>query len=110
MSQAIPSQFDGVSAVCKANVYFDAKVVSHTIVFPDGSKKTLGLIYPGSYNFNTGAAERMEVTAGTCTVRVKGETDWTSYCEGTSFEVPANSSFDIAVESGLMQYICSFLA
>jgi len=103
-------KFDNVSAICKANVYFDGKVVSHTILFPDGSKKTLGLIYPGSYNFNTGAAERMEVIAGACTVRLKGESEWKSYTEGTAFEIPANSSFDIAVESGLMQYICSFLA
>lgn len=110
MSQAMPTQFDGVSAVCKANVFFDGKVVSHSILFADGSKKTLGLIYPGSYNFNTGAAERMEITSGTCTVRVKGEADWSTYTEDTAFEVPANSSFDIAVESGILQYICSFLA
>jgi len=110
MPQQIATQFDGVSAVCKANVYFDGKVVSHTILFSDGSKKTLGLIYPGSYNFNTGAAERMEVTAGACTVRLKGESEWKSCAEDTAFEVPANSSFDIAVESGLMQYVCSFLA
>ncbi len=44
----IPAQFAGVTAVTKANVYFDGKVVSHSILFPDGSKKTLGLIYPAS--------------------------------------------------------------
>ena len=33
-----PEKFDGVSVVTKANVYFDGKVVSHTVLFPDGSK------------------------------------------------------------------------
>ena len=65
MSQ-VPSQFDNVSVVCKANVYFDGKVISHSVVFPDGTKKTLGLIYPGTYTFNTGAPECMEIVAGVC--------------------------------------------
>lgn len=109
MSQGSPVQFDGVSAVCKANVYFEGKVVSHTVIFSDGTKKTLGLIYPGSYTFNTGAAERMEVTAGTCIVRLKGEAAWNTYTEDMAFDIPANSAFDIAVESGIMQYVCSYL-
>jgi uncharacterized protein YaiE (UPF0345 family) len=59
-----PTEFHGVTAVAKANVYFDGKVASHTILFPDGKKKTLGLIYPGKYHFGTDSAERMEITAG----------------------------------------------
>ena len=58
-------QFDNVSVVCKANIYFDGRVISHSIVFADGTKKTLGLIYPGSYTFNTGAPEIMAIVAGT---------------------------------------------
>ena len=56
----VPEKFENVTAVCKANVYFDGKVVSHTLVFADDSKKTLGLIYPGEFHFNTGAPERMD--------------------------------------------------
>jgi purine/pyrimidine-nucleoside phosphorylase len=67
--------FSPVTAVAKANVYFDGKVVSHTILFPDESKKTLGLIYPGSYHFGTAAAERMEITDGTCEVVIDGTTE-----------------------------------
>ena len=59
-----PEQFTGVTAIAKANVYFDGKVVSHTILLPGGAKKTLGLIYPGSYHFGTAAPERMEIIAG----------------------------------------------
>ena len=52
----IPNEFHGVTALTKANVYFEGKVVSHTLLFPDGSKKTLGLIYPGQYHFGTGCS------------------------------------------------------
>lgn len=107
---SLPTQFENVTAVCKANVYFDGKVVSHTIVLATGERKTLGLIYAGAYNFGTGAPERMEVTAGVCRVKLAGEADWTTYEAGTFFDVPGNSSFDIAVDEGIMEYICSYLA
>jgi len=108
MSQ-IPQEFAGVTAVAKANVYFDGKVVSHTILFADGSKKTLGLIYPGSFHFGTAAAERMEIVAGTCRVKLDGTSDWNDYGAGTFFDVPANSGFDIEVAACICEYICSFL-
>lgn len=104
----IPTQFDSVCVVAKSNVYFDGKVVSRTILFPDGSKKTLGLIFPGSYSFNTGAPEKMEMVAGVCRVKLKGESEWTSYGAGSAFDVPGDSSFEIAVDSGIAEYICSF--
>jgi len=103
-----PERFDGVSVVTKANVYFDGKVVSHTVNFADGSKKTIGLIYPGSFTFTTGAPEVMEIVAGACRVRLKGEGAWKDYPAGTAFSVPADSAFDIAVESGIAEYVCSF--
>jgi hypothetical protein len=103
-----PEKFDGVSVVTKANVYFDGKVVSHTVLFPDGSKKTVGLIYPGSFTFTTGAPEVMAIVAGSCTVRLKGESAWKEYGAGTSFAVPGDSAFDIAVASGIAEYVCSF--
>ena len=108
MSNNTPAQFDGVSVVCKANIYFDGKVVSHTVQFCDGTKKTIGLIYPGSYTFNTGAPEKMEIIAGSCKAKLAGEEGPTAYPAGTFFDVPGNSSFDIAVEEGIAEYICSF--
>jgi len=104
-----PTQLEHVTAVTKANIYFDGKVVSHTIFMPGGAKKTLGLIYPGSYNFGTGAPEIMDVVAGSCKVKLKGEQVWKVYSAGTSFNVPGNSAFDITVESGICEYICSFV-
>lgn len=105
----LPTQFAGVTVVTKANVYFDGNVVSHTVLFADKSKKTLGLIRPGSYHFGTDAAERMEIVAGTCKVTLDGQTTVKDYGAGTYFDVPAKSGFTIAVPSGLCEYICSFL-
>ena len=41
-----PAEFSNVTAVAKANVYFDGKVVSHTILFADGSKKRSASFIP----------------------------------------------------------------
>ena len=73
-------------------------------------KKTLGLIYDGSYHFGTEAAERMEITDGACEVVLDGQTESKSYAAGSAFEVPANSGFTISVGEGICQYICSFLS
>ena len=108
MSGNAERQFDNVSVVCKANIYFDGKVVSHSIVFSDGTKKTLGLIYPGSYTFNTGVPEIMAIVAGTCKARLAGESDWTTYAAGSEFKAPRDSSFEVAVDEGIAEYVCSF--
>src|SRR6476646_8778261 len=91
----VPEQFVGVTAVAKANVYFNGSVVSHAILFPDGSKKTLGLIYPGKYHFNTETAERMMIVAGNCQVEIDGHGHPHAYSLGTSCDVPAKSGFTI---------------
>lgn len=104
------NSFHNVTVDAKANIYFDGKVVSHTVHFPDGTKKTLGLIFPGSYHFGTAAAERMEIISGNCIVTVEGETDAKPISPGAYFDVPANSGFDISVEEGVCEYICSFLS
>lgn len=105
----LPTIFSDVTVHTKANVYFDGKVVSHTVLMPDGAKKTLGLIYPGSYHFGTTAPERMEIVAGACTVTLDGSTTVTSYAAGQQFDVPGNSGFTIASPEGVCEYICSFL-
>ncbi|HEY3319373.1 MAG TPA: pyrimidine/purine nucleoside phosphorylase [Planctomycetota bacterium] len=107
---AAPTEFQNVTAVAKANVYFDGKVVSHSILFADGSKKTLGLIYAGKFHFGTDKAERMEIVAGQCTVKLDGQPDLKNYFAGQLFEVPSKSGFDIEVKSGLCEYVCSFIS
>jgi uncharacterized protein YaiE (UPF0345 family) len=102
------TEFSNVTVVAKANIYFEGKVVSHTLRFQDGTKKTIGLVYPGQYHFSTDAAERMEVIAGACQVKLDGQAAYSAYAAGTAFDVPAKSGFDIRVESGITEYICSF--
>lgn len=105
---AIPAELKQVTVPLKANVYFDGKVISHTLLGADGTKKTLGVIYPGSFTFNTGAPERMDILAGICQVRLKGDTVWKPYGPGATFHVPGQSAFDISVTQGIVEYLCTF--
>ncbi|MER2505388.1 MAG: pyrimidine/purine nucleoside phosphorylase [Azonexus sp.] len=101
------SQFDNVSVVKQANVYFDGRCVSHTVVLADGARKTVGVILPSSLTFNTGAPEVMEGVGGSCRVRLKGENEWTTWGDGQSFTVPGDSSFEIACDEPY-HYVCHF--
>jgi uncharacterized protein YaiE (UPF0345 family) len=101
-------KFENVTAIAKANVYFEGRVVSHTLLFGDGSKKTLGLIYPGDFHFGTDAPERMDIMAGSCRVRLDGSQEWREYGAGSFFRVPGKSGFDIVVTQGIAEYVCSF--
>ncbi|MHC1684070.1 MAG: pyrimidine/purine nucleoside phosphorylase [Clostridiaceae bacterium] len=102
------SQFDNVTVIKKANVYFDGKVTSRTVVFADGEKKTLGIMLPGEYKFGTEAKEIMEVLGGSLDVKLPGSDVFVTYKEGTSFEVPANSSFELVVNE-VADYCCSYI-
>ncbi|HYD48504.1 MAG TPA: pyrimidine/purine nucleoside phosphorylase [Terriglobales bacterium] len=106
MASQQTERIEAATVVCKANIYFDGKVVSHTVLRGD-RKQTVGLIYPGTFTFNTAAAERMDIIAGNCRVRIAGG-EWQTYGPGTAFEVAAQSSFDIAVDEGITEYLCSF--
>ncbi len=101
--------FTNVTADSLANIYFDGRVVSHSIHFADGTKKTLGVIFPGTYRFTTGASEIMEIIDGSCEVNIDGSTATKFVPTNESFEVPGDSAFNVTVNSGICQYICSFL-
>ena len=101
------SQFDQVSVVKQANVYFDGKCISHTVLLADGSRKSLGVILPSTLTFTTAAREVMEGVAGACRFRRHGEDAWTTCGAGESFAVPADSSFDIAFDEPY-HYVCHF--
>jgi len=101
------SQFDHVSVVKRANIYFDGKCVSHNVHFADGTRKSIGVIFPSTLKFNTGTPEIMELNAGKCRIRLQGETEWKTYEGGQQFSVPGNSSFDIETIE-LLDYVCHF--
>ena len=103
-------EFTNVTVHAKANVYFEGRVISHTIILPDGERKTVGVILPGSYYFGTKQAERMEIIEGDADVILEGATETVRYSAGQAFNVPANSGFTITVSGEACHYICSFLA
>jgi len=102
------SEFKNVTVIRKANVYFDGKVTSRTVIFPDGSKKTLGVMFPGDYEFGTAEKEIMEILAGELDVLLPGAAGWITVKAGGVFEVPAQSKFSLKVKS-LTDYCCSYI-
>jgi hypothetical protein len=96
-----------ITVTTQANVYFDGKCVSHGITYPDGTKKSVGVILPSNLTFNTGAAEIMECVAGSCDYKLAGSDAWVKSTAGEKFSVPDNSKFDIRVTEAY-HYICHF--
>jgi len=102
------SHFTSVKVKKAANIYFDGKVTSRTVEFANGEIKTLGIMLPGEYEFNTDAPELMEIQSGTLQFQIKGEGIWHTINGGESFNVPGNSSFRLKVTK-VSDYVCSFL-
>ena len=102
------AKFENVEVELAGNSYFDGAVTSRTLNFPDGSKKTLGFMLPGEYEFGTAAAELMEITSGDLDVKLPGSDVWVSVKGGESFDVPANSKFQVKVKT-ITDYCCTYL-
>ena len=99
--------FSNVTVATQASVFFDGKCVSHQLTLADGTKKSVGVVLPSTLTFNTGAAEIMECTGGSCEYKLAGTNAWVTSAAGSSFSVPDNSSFDIRVTEAY-HYICHF--
>ena len=107
-AEADMDRFEKVTVIKKANVYFDGRVTSRTVVFDDGTKKTLGIMLPGEYEFGTADKELMELLGGSMKVMLPGADTWETFSEGQSFEVAANSKFRLIVEEPA-DYCCSYI-
>lgn len=103
----ITETIPGVTVATKANVYFEGKCVSHGITFPDGTRKSVGVILPATLTFNTGAPEIMECVAGFCEYKLAGSNQWVRSAAGDKFDIPGQSSFEIRVTEAY-HYICHF--
>jgi purine/pyrimidine-nucleoside phosphorylase len=101
-------KFKNVTIIKKANIYFDGKVTSRTVIFPDGSKKTLGIMFPGDYEFSSAETEIMEIITGELDLLLPGAAAWIAIKQGEVFEVPARSKFSLKVKS-LTDYCCSYV-
>ena len=99
--------FENVTAVKAANIYFDGKVTSRTLLFADGTKKTLGIMLPGDYEFGTDAAEVMEILSGEMEVLLPGNDQWQKIVGPETFNVPGNSRFSLKI-STVVDYCCSY--
>ena len=93
----VTEQLQGASVASKANVFFDGKCVSHTVVLANGEKKSVGVVLPSHLTFNTAAPEVMECVAGACEYKLAGSDVWQHAGPGDKFNVGENSSFEIKV-------------
>ena len=100
-------KIDSVSVTTKANVYFDGKCVSHNLTYPDGTKKSVGVVLASELTFGTAAAEIMECVGGACEYKLAGSDEWKKSGPGEKFSIPANSSFEIACDEPY-HYVCHF--
>ncbi len=101
------SELKNVSVTTHGNVYFGDRCVSHSLTMPDGTKKSVGVVFPTEQTFSTAQAEIMECVAGFCEYRLAGSTEWRRSAAGESFQVPANAHFDIRVTEPY-HYICHY--
>ena len=101
------SKFENVTAVKEANIYHNGNVTSRTLEFGDGSIKSLGIMLPGEYTFGTNEAEIMEMLSGELDIKLPGE-EWKTLNTPESFNVPANSSFDLKIKT-VTDYCCSYI-
>ena len=106
--QGEDGEFGNATIIKKANQYFDGQVTSRTVIEADGSKKTLGVMMPGTYTFGTVEAEHMEILAGHVEVEFPDDSNKEVIKGGEYFEVPANSSFDIKVLE-VTDYCCTYI-
>ena len=102
------TEFKDVTITKKANIYFDGKVTSRSFIFSDGSRKTLGIMLPGEYEFNTGDREVIEIISGDLEVSLSEEEGWNTISTGESFEVPAQFKFSVKVKN-ITDYCCSYI-
>lgn len=102
------SQFENVTVIKKANIYFNGNVSSRTVLFENGEKKTLGVMLPGEYEFGTEKKELMEILAGKLDVMLPDSVEWLTFKEGDAFIVPANSTFKLKVYE-VTDYCCSYI-
>ena len=100
-------KFKDVNVDKLANIYFQGNVISRNIFLRDGSKKTLEVMLPGQYKFNTEARELIEIMSGKLNLKLQNDDEWKLIVDGMNFNIPKNSSFQVDVLE-LVNYTCSY--
>jgi uncharacterized protein YaiE (UPF0345 family) len=99
-------QFEQVTVNKKANVFFDGKCVSHTVILANGERKSVGVILPSTLRFDLTTKEVMEVVDGTAHVSINGAAEQ-AFAAGQSWTVEAGAYFVIRAEQPV-HYVCHF--
>ena len=102
------NNYTNVEVSKSANIFFEGKVISRNIFFKDGSKKTLGVMLVGEYEFKTISREILEIISGKLNFKVDGTDNWQLIKRGMSFNVPKKSAFKVKVLE-LVNYTCSYI-
>ena len=100
-------KYENVHVDKLANIYFNGNVISRNIFLKDGSRKTLGVMLPGEYEFNTEARELMEIISGKLNLKIQNDIEWTLIKDRMDFNIPKNSSFKVEVLE-IVNYTCSY--
>lgn len=101
------STIQNATIVKAANIYYDGKVTSRTVNLADGTTQSLGIMMPGEYTFGTNEAEIMEMLSGELEIKLPNE-EWKTLSTPETFNVPANSSFDLKIKT-VTDYCCSYI-
>ncbi|WP_371380449.1 pyrimidine/purine nucleoside phosphorylase [Sporomusa aerivorans] len=103
----IEKTLKNLSVDSKANVYFDGRVSSRSCYKEDGTRFTLGVITPGTYTFSVGDREIVRLIAGTAEILLPTEKEWRRVSAPDSFEVIANSNYNIRCYE-VVEYLCDY--
>ena len=99
-------KFRNVTLTTKANIWARGGVVSHTFHTADGKRRTVGIIFPGTYQFKTECAEKMTITVGLVGFRY-GQSR--RIClPGDNFKIPDDTEFELICDV-ISEYICEYL-
>lgn len=90
----------------KTNEYFEGKVKS--IAFQGQEKAaTVGVMAAGEYVFKTADKEKMTVVSGEMVIKLASDSAETAYQAGQSFDVAANSEFNVRIMTDCA-YLCEY--
>ena len=103
----VDQRLSNLEVETKANVYFDGRVTSRACYRPDGSRLTLGIITPGSYTFDVGDREVVQLIAGSVEILLPNEQAWREVEAPGTFEIIANSKYQIRT-TGVAEYLCDY--
>ncbi|HLS38513.1 MAG TPA: pyrimidine/purine nucleoside phosphorylase [Sphingobacterium bovisgrunnientis] len=87
------------------NEYFEGAVKS--LAYENGGKSTVGVIEAGEFEFGTSTPETMLIIEGEMKVLLPGNTAWQIFSAGQQFEVAANASFKVRVDTPT-SYLCKY--